>query len=60
MDDQPDQPGKSGSRDLVEHGLEEMKVILINNCDLKSLFPQGFRGLQAAETSSHNDDMWNG
>jgi hypothetical protein len=45
-------------RDLVEHGPEEVVVVLVNDRDGDRRPCEPARGVEAAETSADDDDAW--
>ena len=50
--------GEETGRDLVEHGPEEVVVVLVNDRDGDWRPCEPARGVEAAEPSADNDDAW--
>jgi hypothetical protein len=50
--------GEETGRDLVEHGPEEVIVVLVSDRDGDWRPCEPARGVEAAETSADNDDAW--
>lgn len=50
--------GEETGRDLVEHGPEEVVVVLVNDRDGDRRPCEPARGVEAAETSADDDDAW--
>jgi len=50
--------GEETGRDLVEHGPEEMIVVLVNDRDGDRRPCEPARGVETAETSADDDDAW--